>query len=107
LPERGGLRDRAQAFLTGRVENIDDFSACKITRKEDWPELYSKAYYFACGADDRLIATAFGRNDPFGSKLNAIFSSDIRNYVANTSSQRAGGALRLSPLRLLLGLAIS
>ena len=75
-----GLPDPEQAFLTGGVENIDDFSACKITRKEDWVELYSKPYYFGCEADDRMNATAFGRNNPFGSKLNAIFSSDIGHF---------------------------
>jgi hypothetical protein len=39
LRKRGGLPDPEQAYLTGNVENIDDFSACKITRKEDWIEL--------------------------------------------------------------------
>src|SRR5207249_1781121 len=46
LRERGGLPDPEQAYLTGNVENIDDFSACKITRKEDWVDLYAKPYYF-------------------------------------------------------------
>ena len=80
LRERGGLPDPEQAFLTGGVENIDDFSACQITRKEDWVDLYAKPYYFGCEADDRMNATAFGRNNPFGSKLNAIFSSDIGHF---------------------------
>src|SRR5208337_1313771 len=70
LRERGGLPDPEQAYLTGGIENIDDFSACKITRKEDWVDLYAKPYYFGCEADDRMNATAFGRNNPFGSKLN-------------------------------------
>jgi hypothetical protein len=80
LRKRGGLPDPEQAYLTGNVENIDDFSACKITRKEDWVELYAKPYYFGCEADDRMNATAFGRNNPFGAKLNAIFSSDIGHF---------------------------
>src|SRR5208282_3918392 len=67
LHERGGLPDPEQAFLTGGVENIDDFSACKITRKEDWVDLYAKPYYFGC-------------SNPFGSKLNAIFSADIGHF---------------------------
>jgi hypothetical protein len=69
LRERGGLPDPEQAYLTGNVENIDDFAACKITRKEDWVDLYAKPYYFGCEADDRMNATAFGRSNPFGSKL--------------------------------------
>ena len=64
LRERGGLPDPEQAYLTGGVENIDDFSACKITRKEDWVDLYAKPYYFGCEADDRMNATAFGRAQP-------------------------------------------
>ena len=80
LRERGGLPDPEQAYLTGNVENIDDFSACKITRKEDWIDLYAKPYYFGCEADDRMNATAFGKSNPFGSKLNAIFSSDIGHF---------------------------
>jgi hypothetical protein len=80
LRERGGLPDPEQAYLTGGIENIDDFSACKITRKEDWVDLYAKPYYFGCEADDRMNATAFGRTNPFGSKLNAIFSSDIGHF---------------------------
>src|SRR5438477_51935 len=80
LRERGGLPDPEQAYLTGNVENIDDFSACQITRKEDWVDLYAKPYYFGCEADDRMNASAFGHNNPFGSKLNAIFSSDIGHF---------------------------
>src|SRR3989454_9638050 len=66
--------------LTGGIAGLDDFSACKITRKEDWVDLYAKPYYFGCEADDRMNATAFGRSNPFGSKLNAIFSSDIGHF---------------------------
>ena len=61
LRERGGLPDPEQAYLTGNVDDIDDFSACKITRKEDWVDLYAKPYYFGCEADDRMNATAGSR----------------------------------------------
>ena len=80
LRERNGLPDPEQAYLTGNVENIDDFSACRITKKEDWVDLYAKPYYFGCEADDRMNAVAFGRSNPFGAKLNAIFSSDIGHF---------------------------
>jgi hypothetical protein len=80
LRERGGLPDPEQAYLTGNIENIDDFSACQITKKEDRIDLYAKPYFFGCEADDRMNATAFGRNNPFGSKLNAIFRSDIGHF---------------------------
>ena len=30
-----------QADLTGNIENIDDFAACKITNQEDWVDSWS------------------------------------------------------------------
>jgi hypothetical protein len=39
LRDRGGLPE--QAYLTGNLDDIDDFSACQITKKEDWVELYA------------------------------------------------------------------
>jgi predicted TIM-barrel fold metal-dependent hydrolase len=92
LVEKHGYDDIAQvlkkndgwpskdAHLTGNREELDDFAACKITRKEDWVDLYAKPYYFGCEADDRMNATAFGKGNPFGSKLNAIYSSDIGHF---------------------------
>jgi predicted TIM-barrel fold metal-dependent hydrolase len=80
LRERGGMPDPEQAYLTGGLDDIDDFAACRISRKEDWVELYAKPYYFGCEADDRMNATAFGRTNPLGARLNAIFSSDIGHF---------------------------
>ena len=48
LRERGGLPDPEQAYLTSNIDDIGGFSACKITKKEDWVELYAKPYYFGC-----------------------------------------------------------
>jgi predicted TIM-barrel fold metal-dependent hydrolase len=66
--------------LTGGVADIDDFSACKISRKQDWIDLFATPFYFGCEADDRTNAWAFGKGNPFGSKLNAIYSSDIGHF---------------------------
>src|SRR5438093_9337288 len=74
LKARDGWRDN-DASLTGGVDDLDDFSACKITRKEDWIDLYAKLFYFGC--DDWTNAWAFSRNNPFGLKLHAIYSSNI------------------------------
>ena len=79
LRERDGWPDN-DPDLTGGIADLDDFSACKITRKEDWVDLYAKPFYFGCEADDRTNAWAFSRNNPFGSKLNAIYSSDIGHF---------------------------
>jgi len=69
-----------EADLTGGLANLDDFSACKITRKEDWLDLFAKPFYFGCEADDRMNMTAFMPGLPFDTKLNAIFSSDIGHF---------------------------
>jgi hypothetical protein len=79
LRSRDGWPD-PDAKLNGNRTELDDFAACKITRKEDWIELFAKPYYFGCEADDRMNATAFGRGNPFGAKMNAIYSSDIGHF---------------------------
>ena len=71
-----GLDDNGNG--TGGVENLDDYSRCKITRKEDIRDLYVPRFYFGCEADDSTNAWAFNRKaNPMGARLNAIFSSDI------------------------------
>jgi predicted TIM-barrel fold metal-dependent hydrolase len=79
LQARDGWPDHAPE-LTGGIDDLDDFAACRITRKEDWVDLYARPFYFGCEADDRTNAWAFGRGNPFGSKLNAIYSSDIGHF---------------------------
>jgi predicted TIM-barrel fold metal-dependent hydrolase len=79
LRARDGWPDHGPE-LTGGVADLDDFSACKIARKEDWIDLFVKPFYFGCEADDRMNATAFGKGNPFRSKLNAIYSSDIGHF---------------------------
>ena len=79
LRARDGWPDHGPE-LTGGVADLDDFSACKINRKEDWIDLFVKPFYFGCEADDRMNATAFGKGNPFRSKLNAIYSSDIGHF---------------------------
>jgi predicted TIM-barrel fold metal-dependent hydrolase len=80
LARRDGWPSREEDELTGGVQALDDYAACDITRKEDWVELYAKPFYFGCEADDRMNVTAFGRANPFGARINAIFSSDIGHF---------------------------
>jgi hypothetical protein len=80
LKARDGWPSPDTQNLTGNRDELDDFAACKITCKEDWVDLYAKPFYFGCEADDRMNATAFGRGNPFGARLNAIFSSDIGHF---------------------------
>jgi len=79
LRERDGWPD-PELHMTGGIDDLDDFSACKFTRKEDWVDLYVKPYYFGCEADDRMNATAFLKLNPFDAQLNAIYSSDIGHF---------------------------
>src|SRR5437764_501453 len=80
LKARDGWPSPDTQDLTGNRAELDDFAACKITRKQDWLDLYANPFYFGCEADDRMNATAFGKGNPFGAKLNAIFSSDIGHF---------------------------
>src|ERR1700674_2460370 len=59
LRERDGYPSPDSQHLTGGRDDLDDFAACKITRKEDWVELYAKPYYFGCEADDRMNGPTF------------------------------------------------
>src|SRR5262244_1621972 len=77
--KREGLDDNGNG--TGGVEDLDDYSRCKISRKEDFRDLYVSRYYFGCEADDPINAWAFNRKaNPMGARLNAFFSSDIGHF---------------------------
>jgi len=79
LRERNGTPD-PELHGTGGLEELDDFARCRITRKEDWLDLFAVPFYFGCEADDRMNAIAFGRTNPFGARLNAIYSSDVGHF---------------------------
>ena len=80
LARRDGWPSAEEDNLTGGMPVLDDFAACKIARKEDWVDLYARPYFFGCEADDRMNVTAFGKANPFGARINAIFSSDIGHF---------------------------
>jgi predicted TIM-barrel fold metal-dependent hydrolase len=74
-----GLDDNGDG--TGGVEDLDDYSRCKIARKEDFRDLYVSRFYFGCEADDPINAWAFNRKaNPMNARLNAFFSSDIGHF---------------------------
>jgi hypothetical protein len=74
-----GLDDNGDG--TGGVEDLDDYSRCKITRKEDFTIFTCKRFYFGCEADDPINAWAFNRKaNPMQRALNAFFSSDIGHF---------------------------
>jgi predicted TIM-barrel fold metal-dependent hydrolase len=74
-----GLDDNGNG--TGRVEDLDDYSACGIERKQDLHDLFVPRFYFGCEADDPLNTWAFKASaNPLGARLNALFSSDIGHF---------------------------
>ena len=74
-----GLDDNGDG--TGGVEDLDDYSRCRITTKKDFHDLYVKRFYFGCEADDPINAWAFNRKaNPGDARLNAFFSSDIGHF---------------------------
>jgi len=79
--ERGGHPYPDEEKLTGGVADLDDYAACRISRKEDWRDLFVTPFYFGCEADDPSNVWAFNtRANPLGARLNAIFSSDIGHF---------------------------
>ena len=74
-----GLDDNGDG--TGNVPDLDDYSRCKIARKEDFLDLYIRRFYFGCEADDPINAWAFNkRANPLHARLSAFFSSDIGHF---------------------------
>ncbi len=80
LDRRDGWPAREEDHMDGGVPVHDDYAPCNITKKQDWIDLYATPYYFGCESDDRLNAVAFSKINPFGARINAIFSSDIGHF---------------------------
>src|SRR5260370_39673426 len=60
---------------------LDEFAPCGIVNKRDIKDLFVPHFYFGCEADDPITAWAFDtKKNPYGVKLNAIFSSDIGHW---------------------------
>jgi hypothetical protein len=81
LKRQGGQFFPGEEKLTGGIANLDDYSACEISQKRDWRDLFVTPFYFGCEADDPSNVWAFNaRANPLGARLNAIFSSDIGHF---------------------------
>jgi hypothetical protein len=61
-------------------ENLDDFSAAKILKREDIRDLFVPRFFFGCESDDPTVTYAFAKANPFGAKLGAVLSSDISHF---------------------------
>jgi predicted TIM-barrel fold metal-dependent hydrolase len=60
---------------------IDDFALAGIEKVEDIRDRWVSNFYFGSEADDRTVAAAFNdRVNPLGTKINAIWSSDVGHW---------------------------
>jgi predicted TIM-barrel fold metal-dependent hydrolase len=81
----GRLKDAVtpQARLSTQEDPamLDEFAPCGISDKREIKDLFVPHFYFGCEADDPITAWAFDtKKNPYGAKLNAIFSSDIGHW---------------------------
>ena len=78
------MRLGASAGLSATWEDLatlDEFAPCKINDKRQIKDLFVPNFYFECEADDPITAWAFDtKKNPYGAKLNAIFSSGIGHW---------------------------
>jgi predicted TIM-barrel fold metal-dependent hydrolase len=59
----------------------DEFEESGIGDEHEFGDVFSRQLFFGCEADDRSVHRALdGRGNPFGARLNAIFSSDIGHW---------------------------
>ncbi|HEV8715753.1 MAG TPA: amidohydrolase family protein [Candidatus Binatia bacterium] len=62
-------------------DTVNDFRLCGVEKEEDIRDLFIPPFYFGCEADDPMNATAFNtKANPFGVKIQAVFSSDIGHW---------------------------
>jgi len=62
-------------------ELLDEFRLAKIERKQDIKDVFDRNFFFGCEADDHCNALAFQTKlAPMGTRLNAMFSSDIGHW---------------------------
>ena len=81
---------------TGCIEDLDDFSACWIERPEDIRTLFADRFYFGCESEDRMNTWAFAdQHNPFSTRLNAMFGSDIGHFDVLEMSHVLPGAYEL------------
>jgi predicted TIM-barrel fold metal-dependent hydrolase len=68
-------RQNEDTLIAHELDNLG------IKKAEDLRKLFEPNFYFGCEADDPLVSVAFDRRiNPFGSRLKALFSSDIGHW---------------------------
>ena len=99
------VRLGASAGFSATLENpamVDEFAPCGINDKHEIKDLFVPHFYFGCEADDPSTAWAFDtKKNPYGAKLNAIFSSDIGHWDVVDMRNVTAEAYELVEHRLL------
>jgi predicted TIM-barrel fold metal-dependent hydrolase len=70
-------------FFTSNVDadDLDEWAAMEVRRKEDFIDRYTDRLFFGCEADDRANTLAFdARLTPLNVNFNAVFGSDIGHF---------------------------
>jgi hypothetical protein len=83
LKRQGGQFFPGEEKLTGGIANLDDYSACEISQKRDWRDLFVTPFYFGCEADDPSNVWAFNaRANPLGARLTRLrrFDPPFRDF---------------------------
>jgi predicted TIM-barrel fold metal-dependent hydrolase len=85
-----------------RPDELDEFARCGVERAEDIRDLFVPHFFFGCEADDPMNAWAFdSRVNPFGARLNAMFSSDVSHWDVPDMTEVVAEAYELVETRLL------
>lgn len=76
--------DEGLAILSDPEEDaagLDEFRDSGVRSVEDIRRIFTEQLFFGCEADDPMTAVAFdGRTCPLGTRLRAVFSSDIGHW---------------------------
>jgi hypothetical protein len=83
VAERADRLDYALAMLSDPDEDraaIDEFAQSGVRDVGDVAEIFSRQFFFGCEADDPMNAIAFDPGLNLGTRLRAIFASDIGHW---------------------------
>jgi hypothetical protein len=107
------LENRAAEVLTvyqrtmSRGEDpalLDEWAPSGITSPEEISRIFSHQFYFGCEGDDPLNALAFdSKISPAGSKLHALYGSDLGHWDVPDMSEAAEEAHELVEDGLITG----
>ena len=115
--------DAAMRALPGTgvpPDERDDWRFLDVSSERELVDRFVPRFFFGCEADDRSIAYAFSKANPFGARLQPVFSSDLAHWDVEDMSEVVAEAFGLvrkgvleerdfrefvfeNPARLLLG----